>query len=204
MVVNAADGTIGQQLDYDVWGNVTRDTNPGFQPFGFAGGIYDGVTGLVRFGARDYDASVGRWVSKDPILFNGGQGNLYGYAGNDSVNRVDPDGQNPIIVAGAMIVGGAAVGAISNAVGTALAHGNSKAIIRSALIGGASGAATVVTSVVAAFGGAPTALGIGIGAAADLVIQLAFLPTSLPDDVGLGDLKQGINALRTPGVSCSK
>jgi RHS repeat-associated protein len=28
--------------------------------------------GLVRFGARDYDASTGRWTAKDPIRFDGG------------------------------------------------------------------------------------------------------------------------------------
>ena len=92
LVVNAADGTVAQRLDYDVWGNVTLDTAPGFQPFGFAGGIYDSVTGLVRFGARDYDPTTGRWRAKDPILFNGGQANLYVYAGNDPVNRIDPLG----------------------------------------------------------------------------------------------------------------
>ena len=35
--------------------------------FGFAGGIYDPDTELVRFGARDYDPRVGRWTTKDPI-----------------------------------------------------------------------------------------------------------------------------------------
>ena len=44
------------------------------------------------FGARDYDPSVGRWISKDPILFRGGQANLYVYAGNDPVNLADPQG----------------------------------------------------------------------------------------------------------------
>lgn len=39
--------------------------------FGFAGGLYDRVTGLVRFGARDYDPSVGRWTTKDAIPFEG-------------------------------------------------------------------------------------------------------------------------------------
>ena len=92
LVVNATDGTVAQRMDYDVWGNVTADTAPGFQPFGFAGGIYDSVTGLVRFGARDYDASTARWTAKDPILFNGGQANLYVYTGNDPINRVDPRG----------------------------------------------------------------------------------------------------------------
>ena len=61
-------------------------------PMGFAGGLYDSDTGLVRFGARDYDPMVGRWVSKDPILFRGGQSNLYVYVGNDPVNRRDPRG----------------------------------------------------------------------------------------------------------------
>jgi len=63
-----------------------------WMPFGFAGGIYDPDARLTRFGARDYDAKVGRWVSKDPVLFNAGQGNVYVYVGNDPVNRRDPSG----------------------------------------------------------------------------------------------------------------
>jgi uncharacterized protein RhaS with RHS repeats len=46
----------------------------------------------VRFGARDYDASVGRWTSKDPIRFDGGSFSLYGYGLNDPVNETDEDG----------------------------------------------------------------------------------------------------------------
>jgi len=46
----------------------------------------------VIHGARDYDPSVGRWTAKDPILFNGGQSNLYVYVGNDPVNIVDQNG----------------------------------------------------------------------------------------------------------------
>jgi RHS repeat-associated protein len=63
-------------------------------PFGFAGGLYDAATGLVRFGARDYDPSVGRWTSKDPVRFAGGM-NIYGYVVNDPVNRLDPTGKFP-------------------------------------------------------------------------------------------------------------
>ena len=89
LVVNTADGTIAQRLDYDAFGNVLLDTHPGFQPFGFAGGLYDPHTTLVRFGARDYDTETGRWTSKDPIRFAGGDMNLYGYVLNDPVNLVD-------------------------------------------------------------------------------------------------------------------
>ncbi len=92
LVVDVATNTVIQQMSYDVWGKVIQDSNPGFQPFGFAGGLYDRDTKLVRFGARDYDAETGRWTAKDPIGFGGGDSNLYGYVVGDPVNWVDPLG----------------------------------------------------------------------------------------------------------------
>ncbi len=92
LVLNSSTGSIAQRIDYDEFGNITQDTNPGFQPFGFAGGLYDNDTKLVRFGARDYDAEIGRWTAKDPILFKGGQSNLYEYLNNDPLNAVDITG----------------------------------------------------------------------------------------------------------------
>jgi RHS repeat-associated protein len=91
LVVRASNGQVVQSMTYDTWGNVLSDSNPGFQPFGFAGGLYDATTGLVQFGARDYDPSIGRWLNKDPIRFEGGW-NLYAYVGNDPINFIDPDG----------------------------------------------------------------------------------------------------------------
>ena len=91
LIVNTSSGAVVEEIDYDEFGNVTNDTAPGTIPFGFAGGLYDKDTGLVRFGARDYDASVGRWTAKDPIRFKGGM-NLYGYVLNDPVNGTDPLG----------------------------------------------------------------------------------------------------------------
>jgi RHS repeat-associated protein len=92
LVVDTSTGAIVQRIDYDAWGNIATDTNPGFQPFGFAGGLYDTDTKLVRFGARDYDAETGRWTAKDPIGFDGGDTNLYAYVFNDPVNDTDADG----------------------------------------------------------------------------------------------------------------
>jgi RHS repeat-associated protein len=93
LVVDAATGAIVQRMDYDEFGRILLDTNPGFQPFGFAGGLYDPDTGLVRFGARDYDAETGRWTAKDPLLFDGGDTNLYVYVLADPINSVDPTGK---------------------------------------------------------------------------------------------------------------
>jgi RHS repeat-associated protein len=91
LVVSTSTGEVMQRVDYDERGVVVADTNPGFQPFGFAGGLYDRHTGLVRFGARDYDPSTGRWTNKDPIRFRGGL-NVYEYLRSDPLNGVDPYG----------------------------------------------------------------------------------------------------------------
>ena len=99
LVIDIAIGTTVQRMDYDAFGNVVADTNPGFQPFGFAGGLYDPDTGLTRFGARDYDAETGRWTAKDPILFAGGTPNLYSYVMNDPENWHDTSGLIPPLAA---------------------------------------------------------------------------------------------------------
>ena len=92
LVIDVSTGTIAQRLDYDEFGRVILDTNPGFQPFGFAGGLYDSDTGLVQFGARDYDAEAGRWMGKDPIRFGSSETGLYTYATSDPVNMIDLKG----------------------------------------------------------------------------------------------------------------
>lgn len=98
LVIDTTTGAIAQRLDYDEFGQVLLDTNPGFQPFAFAGGIYDPATGLVRFGARDYDSRTGRWTAKDPIGFSGGDTYLYSYASGEPINRLDPSGLRTTIL----------------------------------------------------------------------------------------------------------
>ncbi len=65
----------------------------GARHHGYGGGDWhDRDTGLVRFGARDYDPATGKWTAKDPIDFAGGDLSLLSYAGQDPVNWVDYDG----------------------------------------------------------------------------------------------------------------
>ncbi len=86
-------GNVVKRVDYDSFGNIINDTNLALViPFGFAGGLHDRDTGLVRFGFRDYDPDTGRWSAKDPILFRSSDTYLYGYVLNDPVNLVDPTG----------------------------------------------------------------------------------------------------------------
>jgi RHS repeat-associated protein len=104
LAIDTSTGAVAERLDYDEWGKVTGDSTAGWMPFGFAGGLYDPDTGLVRFGARDYDATTGRWTGKDPANFRGGSSNLYIYALNDPVNLIDRNGEW-VIVAVAVIAG---------------------------------------------------------------------------------------------------
>jgi RHS repeat-associated protein len=92
-----------QRLDYDAWGNVTNLVDPDcsvggtalcWQPFGFGGGLWEPATGIVRFGARDYDPMAGRFVQKDPVRLAGGQ-NVFLYANDDPINGSDPSGEWP-------------------------------------------------------------------------------------------------------------
>jgi RHS repeat-associated protein len=103
LVVDSTTGAIVQRMDYNEFGNVILDTNPGFQPFGFAGGIYDQHTKLTRFGARDYDAETGRWSAKDSLRFKGRDLNFYDYALGDPINLIDQTGEGAIATAACVV-----------------------------------------------------------------------------------------------------
>ena len=92
-VVFAGDGTIVKRLVYDSYGDLISDSDPAFElPIGFAGGLADPATGLVRFGLRDYDPKAGRFTARDPIFFEGSPFNLYAYAGSNPIGKRDPTG----------------------------------------------------------------------------------------------------------------
>ena len=87
-----------QRSEYSAFGVLVGRTTAssfddiGGQPFGFAGGLFDPITGLTLFGARDYDPRLGRWLARDPLGFGAGDTNLFAYVGGDPVNLVDPTG----------------------------------------------------------------------------------------------------------------
>ncbi len=86
-------GEVLKTLDYDSFGNVAADSQPGcFIPLGFAGGLADRHTGQVRFGRRDYMPSVGRFTAQDPLGDTGGDHDPYDYCVDDPVGRIDPAG----------------------------------------------------------------------------------------------------------------
>lgn len=137
LVVNAATGSIAQELAYDEFGRATLVRGTwAIQPFGFAGGLYDPETGLVRFGLRDYDAHTGRWTTKDPILFLAGDTNLYGYVLSDPVNLTDPTGQFCVPCA----VAGGALGLLAGGLGSIGPCGDYSAVLPGALSGALFGA----------------------------------------------------------------
>ena len=76
-------------------------------PFGLAGGLVDPDTGLIHFGARDYDPSTGRWTAPDPLGYRGGDTNLYRYVHDDPTNRVDYSGLCDVVSTGVSAFAGA-------------------------------------------------------------------------------------------------
>ncbi|MEJ8568045.1 putative Ig domain-containing protein [Elongatibacter sediminis] len=93
VVVDAASGATVKVLEYSAFGELLSDTNPAFVlPVGYAGGLSDPVSDLLRFGLRDYEPAAGRFTGRDPLLLAGGTTNFYQYVDNDPINHRDLSG----------------------------------------------------------------------------------------------------------------
>ena len=93
MYVATYNGRLVQYLQYNSFGNVLERSGLDLRlPLGFAGGVVDRDTGLVRFGYRDYDPDVGRFIAPDPLGDTGGDHYPWEYCVDDPVNMVDPLG----------------------------------------------------------------------------------------------------------------
>lgn len=92
-VVVDADGVVVKRIAYDAFGGSTVEVGGAFSlPVGFAGGLHDPLTGLVRFGMRDYEPASGRFAFRDPSFFGGSPDNLYAYAASNPIQNRDPSG----------------------------------------------------------------------------------------------------------------
>jgi RHS repeat-associated protein len=92
LIIDAATGAVAGRFDYDEWGRKVGSPEVPTAPFGFAGGLDDLDSALVRFGKRDFSSVAGAWTSKDPRRFSAGDSGLYSYAHGDPVNGIDSFG----------------------------------------------------------------------------------------------------------------
>ncbi|MET9046059.1 RHS repeat-associated core domain-containing protein [Streptomyces sp. NPDC004362] len=107
-------GTASLTLDATTWAVNKRYTTPFgadrgqplFGPWpddkGFLGKPADTTTGLTHIGAREYDPTLGQFISVDPVLAPSDPGSLngYSYAGNSPVTESDPTGLCPADLCG--------------------------------------------------------------------------------------------------------
>ena len=96
------EGTVVQSYVYDAFGKVIIYDKDGNEitpsssnyletPYAFTGRELDPETGLYFYRARYYDPQTGRFISEDPVKFEGGP-NFYVYTENNPINRIDPFG----------------------------------------------------------------------------------------------------------------
>ncbi|MFA6703161.1 MAG: RHS repeat-associated core domain-containing protein, partial [Dysgonamonadaceae bacterium] len=95
-VVLNQSGTVEQVNHYYPFGGLFGEsTNIETQPYKYNGKEFDGMYGLNLFdyGARHYDAAIGRWMNMDPLSEGYYNISPYAYVGNNPVRFIDPDGR---------------------------------------------------------------------------------------------------------------
>ena len=95
-LTNAA-GIVTDQYVYDAFGRILFQTGSTVNPYLFAGQRTDPTTGLTYMRARFYDPTVGRFTTADPLrglITAANHLQVYGYAGANPVNFIDPTGQD--------------------------------------------------------------------------------------------------------------
>ena len=84
-------GAIANTYTYDSFGNLTASTGSITNRFQYTAREFDPESGLYYYRARYYDPSVGRFLSQDPVEFQGGV-NFYAYVRNQPTKLTDPTG----------------------------------------------------------------------------------------------------------------
>ena len=94
------DDGFGEQMNhyYPFGALMSASTQGAAQRYKYNGKELDRIHGLnlYDYGARQYDAALGRWTSIDPLAEKYYGVSPYAYCANNPVTFVDPDGRNPI------------------------------------------------------------------------------------------------------------
>ena len=85
-------GVLANSYTFDSFGKLTASTGTLVNPFQYTGREFDPETGIYQYRMRYYDPNVGRFLSEDPLEFNGGDSNFYAYVLNSPTGLVDPLG----------------------------------------------------------------------------------------------------------------
>ncbi|MCP5094762.1 MAG: hypothetical protein GY943_04340, partial [Chloroflexi bacterium] len=154
--VSDATGTIVEQYEYDVYGEVTiYDGSDNVltataidNPYLFTGRRYDAESGNYYYRARHYNPEMGRFLSEDPLGFGSGDYNLYRYVFNNPLNLLDPTGKSVkdflVDHRDAIAVGAAAIAATAFVIATG---GVGAVVILGAIAVGAGTAALTTASI---------------------------------------------------------
>lgn len=84
-------GTLQTQYTYEPFGYVSQTGQANTNSYKYTGREDDG-SGLYYYRGRYYHPRLQRFISEDPIGFNGGDMNVYAYVQNDPMNGIDPLG----------------------------------------------------------------------------------------------------------------
>ena len=92
VVINQS-GTVEEANHYYPFGGVFASSG-NVQPYKYNGKEFDAKKGLnlYDYGARHYDAALGRFATVDPSAENYFNTSLYAYCGNNPISRIDPTG----------------------------------------------------------------------------------------------------------------
>lgn len=104
---SVSDGKVVRRW-FDPFGNLREPSPTWGSKRGFLNAPVSDFSGLVQLGARAYDASLGRFLSVDPVsgTDNPRQNNAYGYGANDPVNNTDATGECYLAIGGGGNCGG--------------------------------------------------------------------------------------------------
>ena len=103
-LIRHSDDQVIQEYHYSTYGQTSVHPQNNNQEVSnsraFTAREYEKELNLYYYRARYYDPSTGRFLSPDPIGFNGGDTNLYRYVLNNPLRYVDPFGLKNINLTG--------------------------------------------------------------------------------------------------------